>query len=110
MLRYMLRRVVFAIPTLFGIVTLSFLLMRLAPGGPFTGERPLLPAVKAAIEAKYGLNDPILVQLVNYWIGLLHGDLGPSLVKRGWTAASLIQAGLPASLELGAWALLVAIL
>ncbi|HTV70858.1 MAG TPA: ABC transporter permease subunit [Rhizobiaceae bacterium] len=110
MLRHMLRRSLFAIPTLFGVITLSFLLMRIAPGGPFTSERPLLPTVQAAIEAKYGLNDPIYIQLINYWAGLIQGDLGPSLVKRGWTASSLIEAGLPVSLELGMWAILVSLI
>lgn len=110
MLRYMLRRALLAIPTLFGVITLSFLLMRIAPGGPFTAEKPLLPAVQAAIEAKYGLNEPIHVQLFNYWAGVLQGDLGPSLIKRGWTASSLVEAGLPVSIELGLWAVMVAVI
>ena len=62
MLKFILRRCLEAIPTLFILITISFFMMRLAPGSPFTGERTLPPEVMANIEAKYHLNDPITTQ------------------------------------------------
>ena len=62
MFKFIIRRVFEAIPTLFVLITVSFFMMRLAPGSPFTGERDLPPEVLANIEAKYHLNDPIWLQ------------------------------------------------
>ena len=78
MLKLILRRFLEAIPTMLVLITVSFFVMRLAPGSPFTGERNLPPAVLANIEAKYHLNDPIWLQYLNYLKQLAHGDLGPS--------------------------------
>ena len=78
MLKFILRRCLEAIPTLFILITISFFMMRLAPGSPFTGERTLPPEVMANIEAKYHLNDPISTQYFNYLKQLAHGDFGPS--------------------------------
>ncbi|STM24335.1 oligopeptide ABC transporter [Escherichia coli] len=66
MLKFILRRCLEAIPTLFILITISFFMMRLAPGSPFTGERTLPPEVMANIEAKYHLNDPIMTQYFSY--------------------------------------------
>lgn len=66
MLKFILRRLLEAIPTLFILITISFFMMRLAPGSPFTGERALPPEVMANIEAKYHLNDPIWKQYGHY--------------------------------------------
>lgn len=74
MLKFILRRCLEAIPTLFILITISFFMMRLAPGSPFTGERTLPPEVMANIEAKYHLNDPITTQYFNYLKQLAHGD------------------------------------
>ena len=79
MLKFILRRCLEAIPTLFILITISFFMMRLAPGSPFTGERTLPPEVMANIEAKYHLNDPIMTQYFSYLKQLAHGDFGPSL-------------------------------
>ncbi len=67
MFKLIFRRFLEAIPTLFVLITISFFMMRLAPGSPFTGERNLPPAVLANIEAKYHLNDPIWLQYINYF-------------------------------------------
>ena len=78
MFKFIIRRVFEAIPTLFVLITVSFFMMRLAPGSPFTGERDLPPEVLANIEAKYHLNDPIWLQYLSYLKQLAVGDFGPS--------------------------------
>ena len=79
MLGYTLRRIVGLVPTLFVLVTLSFFIIRLAPGGPFDQEQALLPEIRANLDAAYGLDRPLLVQYGRYLAGLVQGDLGPSL-------------------------------
>lgn len=79
MFKFIFKRVLEAIPTLLVLITVSFFMMRLAPGSPFTGERNLPPAVLANIEAKYHLNDPLYLQYFNYLKQLAHGDFGPRL-------------------------------
>ncbi len=85
MLKFILRRCLEAIPTLFILITISFFMMRLAPGSPFTGERTLPPEVMANIEAKYHLNDPIMTQYFNYLKQLAHGDFGPSFKYKDYS-------------------------
>ncbi|WP_370931663.1 hypothetical protein [Bartonella sp. DGB1] len=82
MLQLMVRRLLIGIPTIFIIITLSFLLMRFAPGSPFSQERALPPEVIANIEAKYGFDKPLSEQYFNYLSSLLRGDLGPSFVYK----------------------------
>lgn len=106
----LLRRLFGAIPTLAVIVFLSFLLMRLAPGGPFDEEQALPPDIRANLEAAYGLDRPIPVQFARYVQGLLHGDFGPSYRFRDFTVTELIAGGLPVSLAIGIAALAVALL
>ncbi len=103
-----LRRLMASIPTLLAVVFLSFFLMRFAPGSPFDGERPLDPETRLALDAAYGLDQPIIVQFGRYITGLAHGDFGPSLVYRDFTVTDLIWTGLPVSLLIGALALLLA--
>lgn len=92
MLKFILRRCLEAIPTLFILITISFFMMRLAPGSPFTGERALPPEVLANIEAKYHLNDPISTQYFSYLKQLAHGDFGPSLnIKTTRLTTSLLR-------------------
>ncbi|MGC6328100.1 ABC transporter permease [Rhizorhabdus sp. FW153] len=110
MLELIRRRLLTALPTLAAVIILSFLLMRLAPGGPFDGERPLDPQTREALMAAYGLNEPLHVQVGTYVWRLLHGDFGPSLVYRDFTVTDLIARGLPVSLTLGGLALLLALL
>jgi oligopeptide transport system permease protein len=106
---FVLRRFLGAIPTLALVVALSFLLMRLAPGGPFDEEQALPPDIHANLEAAYGLDQPMHIQFARYVRGLLHGDFGPSFKFRDYSVGELIAAGLPVSIALGAAAMLLAL-
>jgi oligopeptide transport system permease protein len=108
-LRYILRRLAGFVPVLFVIVTCSFFLMRLAPGGPFDQERALPAQVRANIEAKYHLDEPVWRQYVRYLGDVARGDLGPSFRYPDRSVTELLALGLPVSLTLGACALLVAV-
>ncbi len=108
-LAFILRRLLGALPTLALIVALSFLLTRLAPGGPFDEEQALAPEIRANLEAAYGLDQPIHRQLGRYVSGLLRGDFGPSFKFRDFTVGELIAGGLPVSLTLGLAALVLAL-
>lgn len=110
MLSYALRRIAGLIPTLLVIITVSFCVVRLAPGGPFDQEQALPPAVRANLERLYGLDQPLTVQYVHYLRGLLRGDFGPSLRQRDFTVSELIAQGLPLSATLGLAAILLAVL
>jgi oligopeptide transport system permease protein len=109
MISYILRRLVSAIPTLFVIVTLSFFLIRVAPGGPFDLEQPLEPTVLANLRAIYRLDDPLWLQYANYLLSLLKGDFGPSFFFRDLTINELFAKGLPVSMFLGLSALTLAV-
>jgi len=110
MLSYALRRIAGLIPTLLVIITVSFCVVRLAPGGPFDQEQALPPAVRANLERLYGLDQPLAVQYVHYLRGLLRGDFGPSLRQRDFTVSELVAQGLPLSATLGLAAILLAVL
>ena len=110
MLRYVLRRLLTAIPTLFVIVTISFFLMRLAPGGPFNQEKGLNPFIKANLERVYHLDEPLWKQYFLYLGSLLHGDFGPSYNLPDFTVGELFRVGLPVSATIGASALVLALL
>jgi oligopeptide transport system permease protein len=110
MLRALFTRLLAAIPTLLVIITVAFLLMRMAPGGPFDEEQALLPEVRRNLEAAYGLDRPLLEQYVSYVSGVLRGDFGPSFRYKDQSVTELIVDGLRVSAELGAWALLLSVL
>ena len=110
MTRFLLRRILATLPVLAAILVLSFLFMRLAPGGPFDTEQALDPTVRAHLEARYGLDRPLPAQLGLYLKGLLQGDLGPSYKYPGWTVNEIMAQALPISLSLGAVALLLALI
>lgn len=110
MLRYVLRRLLTAVPTLFVIVTISFFMMRLAPGGPFNQEKGLNPVIKANLEKQYHLNEPLVMQYLYYLNDLLHGNLGPSYNLPDFTVAELFYHGLPISMQLGFSALVLALI
>jgi len=110
MLRYALRRIGGLIPTLLVIITVSFCIVRLAPGGPFDQEQTLTPLVRANLDRLYGLDQPLTVQYGRYLRGLLHGDFGPSLSQRDFTVTELIAQGLPVSVTVGLGAILLALL
>ena len=109
MLSYTLRRLGSAIPTVFIIITLTFFMIRLAPGGPFDLERPLDPLIMANLNAAYNLDAPLWSQYLTYLGNLLRGDLGPSFTRRDFTVNDLFAAGLPVSILLGSLSLLMAI-
>jgi len=110
MLAYALRRIVGLVPTLFVLVTLSFFVIRLAPGGPFDQEQTLSPAIRANLDAAYGLDRPLVVQYGRYLAGLAHGDLGPSFRFKDFRVTELIASGLPLSLTIGLAAAILAFL
>ncbi len=107
---YALRRLLGLVPTLFIIVSLAFVLVRLAPGGPFDQEQTLAPEIKANLERAYGLDRPLGEQYLRYLGRLAHGDLGPSMRLRDFTVNELIAIGLPVSLTIGGLALALSLL
>lgn len=109
MLRFLLRRLLVAVPTLFVVVTAAFFMMRAAPGNPFLGERQLPPEIEKAVMAKYGLDRPLPVQYLSYLGDVVRGDLGPSLKYRDKTVSGMIGESFPKSLILGASALSIGI-
>ncbi|GAA0333903.1 oligopeptide ABC transporter permease OppB [Morganella psychrotolerans] len=110
MFKFILRRILEAIPTLFVLITISFFMMRLAPGSPFTGERKLPPEVMANIEAKYHLNDPIHVQYFDYLVQLSKGDFGPSFKYKDYSVNDLVATAFPVSAKLGIAAFVLALI
>lgn len=109
MLRYILRRLGGAVPTLLLIITMSFFMIRLAPGGPFARERKVPPEVEAALMRAYHLDEPLLQQFGRYLAGLAQGDFGPSFKYKDYTVADLIAQGFPISLQLGLMAIALAL-
>jgi len=108
LLRYALRRLLGAVPTLFLVIVLAFLLVRAAPGGPFDDQRVLPPEIEANIAAAYHLDEPLYVQFLRYVGGVVRGDFGPSFSYRDYTVSELIGRSFPVSLQLGALAMLLA--
>lgn len=102
---YFLKRLIFAIPLLLVISALAFVLVRLAPGGPFDRERaPASPEIERHLKARYHLDEPVWKQYFRYLGSLAHGDFGPSLKYRNHTVNDIIAQGLPVSMTLGSLA------
>lgn len=124
MTRYIIRRILWFIPVLFGVTLATFILVRAIPGGPFdfVGDKSLPPAVVANLEAKYHIDWPVWKQFASYLIGdevlepegssrgLIRGDLGPSFRYRNRTVNELLAISLPVSAQLGISALVLALL
>ncbi len=110
MLRFILSRLLQAIPVLLVVITVTFFLVRFAPGGPFDGERKVDPSVLKALEAQYNLDQPLMSQYFSFLGDLVQGDLGPSFKYPGRSVNELIGAGFPITAELGIYAILVALL
>jgi oligopeptide transport system permease protein len=108
MLTYTLRRIAGLVPTLFILITLSFFIIRLAPGGPFDQQQVLQPAIRANLDAAYGFDQPLLVQYGRYLASVSQGELGPSLRYKDFTVNELIARGLPLSLTIGLAAAILA--
>ena len=97
-------------PTLLVLLTVTFFLMRAAPGGPFDSEKTLPPEIQANLDKKYHLDDPLVKQYGRYLLDLARGDLGPSFQYKDYTVNELVATGFPVSLRLGASAILLAFL
>lgn len=108
MLQYAARRILTTLPIGIIAVTVVFIILRLAPGGPFDGERPLPPAVLENVRAYYNLDDPLLSQYFQYVGGLLRGDFGPSMNFYDFSVGELLAIGMPFTLMLGLIAFIVA--
>jgi oligopeptide transport system permease protein len=110
LLRYLIRRLIGAVPTLLILVAVSFLLIRLAPGGPFDTERQPSPEIEANLRAAYHLDEPLYQQFGRYLLALSKFDFGPSFQYRDYTVTELVMTGFPISLTLGGLAMLLAFL
>ncbi len=110
MINFVLRRLASAIPTLFLVITISFFLMRAAPGGPFDLERPLPPDIMANLMKTYQMDQPLWKQYITYVGNAVQGDFGPSFIYKDSTVAQLIAQALPYSIQLGGTALLLALI
>jgi len=110
MLRFVVRRLLWMIPVLWATITLTFFLIRLAPGGPFTEEKSYPPEAIAQLNRHYGLDKPIHVQYFSYLGNVLRGNLGPSFKYPNRTVNEIIADTFPVSLELGFYGLTVALL
>ncbi|HMA09760.1 MAG TPA: oligopeptide ABC transporter permease OppB [Ramlibacter sp.] len=104
---YTLRRLLATIPTLLAVITVSYLLVHAAPGGPFDAERVVSQAVLANLQAKYHLDMPPWQQYLYYLNNLLHGDLGASFRYADWSVNDLVAAALPVSLSIGGVSLVI---
>jgi oligopeptide transport system permease protein len=109
-LQYFLKRLGGAIPTLFIIITGSFFMIRMAPGGPFDRERVVPPDIMANLMKAYHLDEPLWQQYLRYLAALAHGDFGPSFKYKDFSVAQLIAQGFPTSLSLGAIAMAAALI
>ena len=110
MFKFILKRILEAIPTMLVLITVSFFLMRFAPGSPFSSERTLPPQVMANINAKYGLDKPVFEQYLTYLTNVIQGDLGPSFKYKDFTVNELVASALPVSAKIGAFAFIFALI
>jgi oligopeptide transport system permease protein len=106
---FALRRLLAAIPTLFCVILLAFLMMHAAPGGPFDSERALPPDIEANVAAAYHLDESLPAQFLRYLGGVLQGDFGPSYRYRDYTVSELIAGAFPLSVQVGGLAMLCAL-
>ena len=109
MLRYALKRILGAVPTLLLVIAIAFLMVHAAPGGPFDAARALPPDIEENVQRAYHLDETLPQQFARYLGGLVRGDFGPSFRFRDYTVAELIGLALPLSMWLGALAMLLAI-
>jgi oligopeptide transport system permease protein len=110
MVKYIIKRIISCIVTMWVVATVTFLLMHAIPGGPFAKERKIPPDIQKQINAKYNLDKPLYWQYESYFKDLLHGDLGPSYRYLGRTVNDLIHDGFPVSAQLGLVAVAVALI
>lgn len=108
--KYIAKRLGVALVTIFVVATLTFFIMNLVPGGPFTSEKALSPEAQAALEEKYGLNKPLFEQYIRYMKNAVTGDFGESIKQRGRSVMSIITSKFPTSASIGGIAVLVSLL
>jgi len=108
MLRFIGRRLLVALPTLFLVVTVAFFMMRAAPGSPFDTDRRLSPEIEANVMAKYGMNKPLVEQYGDYLKGVARGDFGPSLKYKDKSVLEILNENYGVSLRLGLSAIAIA--
>ncbi|MDO9474099.1 MAG: ABC transporter permease subunit [Caulobacter sp.] len=108
MLRFLFRRLLVAIPTLFLVITVAFFMMRAAPGSPFVNERQLSPQIEAVVMARFGMDKPLHEQYFDYLGGVVRGDFGPSLKYRDKTVLNILNENYKVSLILGGVSILLA--
>ena len=109
MFRFALGRLLQAIPVLLVVITMTFMLVHSAPGGPFSADKAVPAEVLEALEAQYNLDQPLWQQYINYLGDVVQGDMGPSFKYPGRSVNELIYSGLGTTAELGFYAMLVAI-
>jgi len=107
-LRHAATRLLGLIPTLLLLITIAFFMIRVAPGGPFDSEKVLPPEIRANLDAKYHLDEPLLQQYFRYLGQIVSGDFGPSFQYKDWTVNELIARGFPVSATVGGLAMLLA--
>ena len=101
MVKFIAKRLGMMLLAMLAIIVLTFCLMHAVPGGPFTNDRKATPEVEAALNEKYGLNDPLPLQLLHYMEGLVRFDFGPSYKYTGQTVNDFIESGFPVSGKVG---------
>lgn len=109
MLKYIIKRILLAIVTIWAVATITFFLMNMVPGGPFLSEKAISPAATAALEAKYGLDKPLLQRYLTYMTGVIQGDFGDSLKQRGRSVTDIILMKFPVSAKVGGISVLVSL-
>jgi oligopeptide transport system permease protein len=110
MANYIVKRVILAVVTIFLVSTITFFLMNLVPGGPFIAEKSISKQAQAALNEKFGLDKPLLVQYKNYMQGAVKGDFSLSLKQRGRTVTDIIFSKFPVSAKLGGISVIAALL
>ena len=110
MTKYIIKRLLMAVLTVFVVATLTFFLMNAVPGGPYEAEKAISPQARAALEAKFGLDQPLFKQYITYVRNILHGDFGPSLKQRGREGIDIIMTKFPVSARIGGISVMIALL
>ena len=109
MIKYVIKRIILAVMTIFVVATITFFLMNMVPGGPFVAEKSISAQAQAALHEKFGLDKPLIVQYKNYMLSAAQGDFGLSLKQRGRTVSEIIVSKFPVSAKLGGIAVLLAL-
>ncbi len=110
MLQVILKRVAIAIPVILVVASLTFFLVRMAPGGPFDAEKVVPPQVMKNLNAVYNLDAPLIIQYKDYMFNLVQGDFGPSFRYPGRSVTEMIFTGLPVTFEIAFYAIIVAMI